>query len=162
MSQSVIKKERVDNHGKNNIGLISKKMLFFLFSILYLFGVDAQNKISAKVDERTELLSTVFRLAEAQEYSDNDFPVYIDKVNEYFTNYKDHKIVSFSQEMRKKYGVAYDAVMSMAVHLKIENGTISLIEDIVSKKIDYRWQEDSIPQFLELLNDFYKETNFHT
>jgi len=141
---------------------LMNKVLFFLFSILYVFGVDAQNiKISAKVDERTELLSIVFRLAEAEEYSGNGFPVYIDKVNEYFTNYKGHKIVSFSQEMRNKYGVAYDAVMNMAVHLKVENGKISLIEDIVSQKIDDRWRADSISRFLELLNDFYKETNFH-
>jgi len=162
MTQNVTKKEKTDNYSKRNTGLISKKILFFLFSVLYVSGVDAQNiKISAKVDERTELLSAVFRLAEAEEYSGNDFPIYIDMVNEYFTKYKDHKVVSFAQEMRNKYGVAYDAVMSMAVHLKIENGKISLIENIVPKKINTRWHEDRIPRFLELLNDFYKETNFH-
>jgi len=120
----------------------------------------AQVSVVPYVDERTELLSVVFRLAEAEEYSENDFPVYIDKVNEYFASYKDHKIVRFSQRMREKYGVSYDAVMSMAVHLKIENGKIALIDNIVPQKIDARWQKDSIPRFLELLNDFYKETNF--
>jgi len=162
MNQNITKTERVNNYDKKSIGLINKKILFFAFSMLYVFCVYAQDlKISAKVDERTELLSIVFRLSEAEEYSGNDFPLYIDKVNEYFTNFKNHKVVSFSQEMRKKYEVAYDAVMSMAVHLKIENEKISLIENIGPKKIDARWQKDSIPRFLELLNDFYKETNFH-
>jgi hypothetical protein len=162
MKQNVKKVKGVYDSGNKNTGLFNKVILFFLSSMLFVFSVDAQEiKISAKVDERTELLSIIFRLAEAEEYSGNDFPVYIDKVNEYFTNYKDHKVVSFSQKMRKKHEVAYDAVMNMAVHLKIENGKISLIENIVQEKIDDRWQKDSIPKFLELLNDFYKETNFH-
>jgi len=70
MNQNATNKERVDNYSKRNTDLINKKILLFLFSMLYVFSVVAQDtKIYAKVDERTELLSVVFRLAEAKEYS---------------------------------------------------------------------------------------------
>lgn len=136
--------------------------MFFLLLMLHILSIKAQNvKISAEVDERTELLSTVFRLAEAREYSENNFPLYIDRVNAHFKKFKGHKVVSYSQIMRKKHGVAYDAVMSMAIHLKIENGVISLMDDIEKENMDDRWTAKSIPIFIELLNDFYKETDFH-
>jgi hypothetical protein len=64
--------------------------------------------------------------------------------------------------MRAKYGIAYDAIMSMAIHLKIENNHISLLENVIDNDIDQRWYQDSIPKFLTLLNDFYIQSHFYS
>jgi hypothetical protein len=156
--------KKVKNLASRNLTIVlyMKKISIYLLSIFYGFCAYSQDfKISAKVDERVELMSIVFRLAEAKEYSENYFPNYIAKVNEYFAVHKDHKIIDFSQKMRENYGIGYDAIMSMAVHLKIENGNIDLLENIDLKAIDNRWEKDSIPKFVALLDNFYKESKFH-
>jgi len=118
-------------------------------------------ELNAKVDERCELLSTVFRLAEAREYMDNRVPVFVDNVVKHFEPYKNHEIVEFSKVLRRDYGVSYDAVMSLAVHLQIENGKISLISNVGENSLESRWHRDSLPRYMELLNDFYTVTKFH-
>jgi hypothetical protein len=118
-------------------------------------------ELNAKVDERCELLSTVFRLADAREYVTHDIPIYVDSLDKYFEPYKNHKIVKYCQTYRKKYGVSYDAPMSLAVHLQIIDGKISLIPNVKENSLDKRWNKKMLPHFLELLNDFYTQTKFH-
>lgn len=117
-------------------------------------------ELKAKVDERCELLSTVFRLAEAKEYVTYEIPIYVDHLKNYFEPYKEHEIVEYSKIFRENFGVGYDAPMSLAVHLQIVDGKISLIPNVKENSLDSRWDRAYLPRFIELLNDFYTITKF--
>ncbi|MDH6356139.1 hypothetical protein M2132_002502, partial [Dysgonomonas sp. PH5-45] len=122
----------------------------------------AQNNqvVKPKVDERMELLSTVFRLAGASEYVANDLKQYTEQVDNYFSPHRNHPIIAYAQEIRKNHGIGYDAVMSFAQQIEID-GTISFIENRVDGSLESRWTDESADTFLKLLNDFYKESRFH-
>lgn len=54
-----------------------------------------------KVDERVELLSIVFRLADCNEYSSKRFKLYTDKIDTHFSAYKNHELIQFIQQIRE-------------------------------------------------------------
>lgn len=116
-------------------------------------------KVEAGVDERVELMSMVFRLAGSSEYNTNFLPVYIGAADTYFAPYKDHEVVSFAGELRSSIGVGYDAPMTLAINLMIENGTVRLREDTSHEEIVKRWN-DEYKRFVVLLDDFYKKSQF--
>lgn len=62
--------------------------------------------------------------------------------------------------LRNKYGISFDAVMSMAIHLDNQNGTFSLIDED-STTLEKRWKNVDKDEFLSYLNNFYKDTKFH-
>jgi hypothetical protein len=126
-----------------------------------VFSQNDKLQVSCTVDERTELMSVVFRLAGAEEYITNDIPVYVSKIDSAFTKFADEPVIKMSQTMRRDFGVGYDAVMSLAINLEIKNGDVSLRSDISTSEIDKRWQCDSISKYINLLNDFYKKTDFN-
>lgn len=139
-----------------------KKITFVAALLVMSSFVFAQKiELKAKVDERCELLSTVFRLAEAKEYVTHEIPIYVDSLDKYFEPYKDHEIVEYTKTFRENFGVGYDAPMSLAVHLQIVGGKISLIPNVKENSLDSRWNIDYLPRFIELLNDFYTITKFH-
>lgn len=139
------------------------KKILFLAAILLVSSLTFAQKIElkAKVDERCELLSVVFRLVEANEYVTHNIPVYVDHVDQYFEAYKEHELIKYCKVFRENYGVGYDAPMSMAVHLQIIDGKISLIPNVKENSLDSRWERSYLPRFIELLNNFYSETRFH-
>lgn len=139
-----------------------KKLVFFTAFLFVSSLIFAQKiELKAKVDERCELLSTVFRLAGAEEYVTHKIPIYVDSIDRYFEPYKNHEIIDYCRTYRENYGVGYDAPMSLAVHLQIIDGKISLIPDVKENSLDSRWNRDYLPRFIELLNDFYTKTKFH-
>jgi hypothetical protein len=139
-----------------------KKVVFLAVFLAVSSFVFAQKiELNARVDERCELLSTVFRLAGAKEYVTQDIPIYVDSLDKYFETYKDHEIVEYTKTFRENFGVGYDAPMSLAVHLQINDGKISLIPNVKENSLDSRWHKDYLPRFIELLNDFYSTTKFH-
>lgn len=119
----------------------------------------SQEKLIPKVDERVEIVSIVFRLAGAKEYSQDYNKKYVADINTYFDAYKNSGIVEFIKENRNKNGLGYDAVMSMALHLSFKNGKFSQIKEKVNS-LDKRWEKVDKKQFVSLLNQFYKNTNF--
>ncbi|MCL2074772.1 MAG: DUF4932 domain-containing protein [Marinilabiliaceae bacterium] len=138
-----------------------KKLAFLaLFLVVSSFFFAQKIELNAKVDERCELLSTVFRLAGAQEYVTQEIPIYVDSLDKYFEPYKDHEIVEYTKTFRENFGVGYDAPMGLAVHLQIVDGKISLIPNVKENSLDSRWNKDYLPRFIELLNDFYTTTQF--
>jgi hypothetical protein len=139
-----------------------KKQIVILVFILLPFAITAQSiSVKPQVDERTELMSVIFRLAGANEYVTNDLPDYVARIDTFFMPYKNHAVIKQVQQLREIAGVGYDAVMSMAVHLNIENEHITLKNPLKENSLEKRWDRDSIPSFLSLLNQFYKESNFH-
>ena len=68
--------------------------------------------------------------------------------------------VQYMKELRNKYGIAYDAVMSMAVHLDNRNGIFSLVEEDIST-LEKRWKKVDKDEFLSYLSSFYRDTKFN-
>jgi len=140
---------------------MKKLIALVVFSVTSLSLFSQKIELKAKVDERCELLSTIFRLAEAKEYTYNMFPAFVDSVSKYFEPYKNHKVIKYCKMYRENYGVSYNAPMDLAAHLQIVGGEISLIPNVKKNSLESRWNRDSLPRFLELLNDFYTTTKFY-
>lgn len=140
---------------------MKRAAILTLFLVVSSFISAQKTELNAKVDERCELLSTVFRLAGAEEYVTQEIPVYVDSLDKYFESYKNHEMIEYGKMYREKYGIGYDAPMSLAVHLQIIDGKISLIPNVKENSLDSRWNKNYLPRFIELLNDFYTTTKFH-
>ena len=94
----------------------------FLFGFLELSvaksrSVPSTQALSARVDERVELLSIVFRLAGNGEYRMDRLPGYSGDIDRYFAPYKSHPVVQMAQALAKENGVGFDAVMAMAIYV---------------------------------------------
>lgn len=137
---------------------MKKILLIFALSIAYLCA-KAQS-IIPQVNENVELMSILSRMAGFTEYHMDMAGQYIKDMDNYFKNNTEHIAVQYMKELRDKYGISYDAVMSMAVHLKKQEGTFSLIEEDTSK-LDDRWTDVDKEKFLSYLNDFYNDTKFN-
>ncbi len=138
------------------------KKIFLFFVCSFLFGnLYSQEIPIPRVDERIELLSTVFRLAGAEEYSNNSFLVYTQKVDEYFAPVKTHELINYISVLRKESNVYYDAVMSFAIATEITDNKIQFKPNAVLDNLHERWRPAESEKFLQLLNQFYTESRFH-
>ncbi|MFC5871811.1 DUF4932 domain-containing protein [Chryseobacterium arachidis] len=137
--------------------IMIKKLLGLSMLVISILSF-SQEKLMPKVDERIEIVSLVFRLAGADEYTQDDNKKYVADINTYFDRHKNSEIVEFIQKNRNK-GLGYDAVISMALHLSFENGKFSLIKE-KENSLDKRWEQVDIRQFVSLLNRFYKQSGF--
>lgn len=133
-----------------------KKILLFAFIALSLQGFAQEKQLngSPKVDKRVELLSIVFRLAGNKEYNATIFIRYTDKVENHFSEYKEHELIMFSRSLRENNGISYDAVVSMAVIL---DDNLNPMIDFSSTLPDKRWTENDANKFIKLLKAFYKD-----
>ncbi|MDR0828879.1 MAG: DUF4932 domain-containing protein [Prevotellaceae bacterium] len=139
-----------------------KKKILLLFSVFNSFLLFSQTIYeNPQVDERVELMSIVFRLAEADEYVLNAIPLYVSEIDKYFGKYKNHSLINYTKTLRNEYGIGYDAVAGFSIFLEIKNKKIKLRQDINLTQLDERWNTDSIPKYIALLNDFYKKTKFN-
>jgi hypothetical protein len=139
-----------------------RKSLFLIVLIFNTTFSFAQKVYETpQVDERVELMSIVFRLAEAKEYVKNNVPLYTNEIDRYFEKYKNLPLIEYTKTLRDEYGVAYDAVAQFSIFLEIKNKKIKFRQDIDLQKLDTRWNRDSIPKYIVLLNDFYKKTKFN-
>jgi hypothetical protein len=130
-----------------------KKILILLLTIITIEKTFGQALIP-QIDQRTEIMSIVFRLAGNPEYNDDDTSKYVADIHSHFDRFKSDSLISFAKSLREKYGVSYDAVMSMAVNLKSRERTFTLKEGWV-QSLDKRWRNESATQFVYLLNAFY-------
>ena len=118
--------------------------------------------VTVAVDPRVELMSVIFRLAGNREYNRCRIPSYDADVEKHFGPFKDHPAVKFAAELKKKNGVSYDAVMTMAIHM---TDTVTLGEkvpfDPKPQAMDDRWNTADAGKFLELARGFVKDTGFN-
>lgn len=134
-------------------------ILITLFCLLHFNCLLSQESfLKSKVDEKIELLGIIYRLAEAQEYSQGVIKSYNDDTDNYFANFKNHNAVLLAKEYRQN-GIGYDAVMSLAINLDIQNSSIDLNDNIYNN-LDKRWNKEMLDRFTEKISDFYKETDF--
>ncbi|MFA7090140.1 MAG: DUF4932 domain-containing protein [Bacteroidales bacterium] len=108
-----------------------------------------------RVDERVELLSIVFRLAGAYEYNDTMYNAYTDLIKAHYEPFKDHPAIDFARQVREYNGVAYDAVMFMAIHLDKDMNPRVPFNDSVP---EIRWGKEDAERFAVLLRDFYEKS----
>jgi len=137
------------------------KKIFLIILCLFSLNVYSQgnNLIEKpKVDERVELLSIVFRLADAKEYSSNRFKLYTEKIDSYFGKYKNHELIQFVKQIRSENGIGFDQVMEMAIHLggapKFKP-LVKLTDSIPS----VNWGKKNTEKFINLLNQFYQDAH---
>ena len=136
-----------------------KKYMVFLVLFISCLYAKAQS-IVPQVNENVELMSILSRMAGFPEYHMDMAGQYIKDMDSYFKDNTDHPAVKYMKELRNKYGISFDAVMSMAVHLDNQNGSLSLIEED-SSTLEKRWKNVDKAEFLSYLNSFYKDTRFH-
>jgi len=112
------------------------------------------------VDERVELMSIVFRLAECDEFSSEKNAMYVQRINAHFGQFKDHPLIAYTKKIRK-YGIGYDAVMQMAIHMDVAPHFSPLI-DFNKTTPEARWGKKRALKFLSLLRKFYQDTDCAT
>ncbi|MBN2183434.1 MAG: DUF4932 domain-containing protein [Sedimentisphaerales bacterium] len=150
---------------------IGKKVLFLL-SLMVLFlpllGMAAAEEkttenrlVEIKVDPRVELISIIFCLARNPEYNHSKFVSYIAAVEDRFGPHREHAVVKLAASLRKKYGVSYDAPMSLTVHLQDANSLqLRLPLEPWPGGLDTRWRPEDVREFLEKARQFTRESKF--
>lgn len=139
-----------------------KRILTFLTLLLVVqLSLFSQNTIPTAFDECVDLVSLVWRLTGAKEYNNCPITPYNQQIEEFFGPYKDHSTIQLARKYRQESGVAYDAIASLATHLKITADGQVVMNDALENHIDSRWTESMQNEFLTSLNDFYTETSFH-
>lgn len=133
-----------------------------LLAYIFVFQIAAA-QIKSQVSECFELVSILFRLADAPEYVNNQNPDYVKDIDSYFAEYKQHELIHFLHDLRKEHGVSFDAAATAAAYLNIENEQVVVRSDADVTQInrsDSRWSEQTFHSFVALLDDFYRDTNF--
>lgn len=142
-----------------------RKMRFrFLLAIVACCGMAARGSaqgLETGTDQRVELMSIIFHLAGSPEYSQGAVPAYEAAVEAHFKPFREHEAVRLARELRRKDGVAYDAVMSLAVHVtNIETLAERVPLDRQGILLDKRWHGGAARQFLEAARRFVAETGY--
>ncbi len=134
-----------------------KKILTLLSIPFFLFACEKKQILEEpKVDNRVELLSIVFRLAESREYNSEIFGLYTAKIKKHFEPYKNHELIGFAKELIKTNHIGFDAVMFMAVYLDENlNPRVDFSDNIPEK----RWGKENADKFVKLLKEFYTDAN---
>ena len=109
-------------------------------------------------DPRIELISILFHLADAPEYSTNKFPAYSSAVDKYFSGMRNHPAVVATRELRQKYRIGYFHPMNLAVHLTMPPALAERTAfDKPGHALGSRWPADATRGYLEQVRVFYKE-----
>jgi len=132
-------------------------MLRVLFSLILALPLLAQPRRIA-VDPRIELFSIVFHLAGNPEYNQCRVTAYCHEVDRYFAPFKNDEAIRLASEFREKYGISFDAVMSMAIHVKDAETLVPL--DGPGARLDARWANVDRARFLEAMRRFVNHSNF--
>ena len=140
---------------------MKKIIILILIALNFHACVQVQEKVLLEqptVDQRVELLSIVFRLAEKQEYSYKKFKLYIDRIDQYFEQYKNHELIQFTKSIISENGIALDGPMWMATHLDDNLNLLTDAKDIWQQ--DPRWAKENVEKFVPLLQKFHKDSKF--
>lgn len=134
-----------------------------LFAAVAVYAMAARmnaQALEAGTDQRVELLSIIFRLAGSPEYSRGAIPGYEAAIDAHFQQFREHEAVRLARELRRKDGVSYDAVMSLAVHVtNIETLAERVPLDRRGILLDARWHGEA-RRFLEAARWFVAETRY--
>ncbi len=116
--------------------------------------------VPVRVDERVELMSIVFRLAGAGEYTmAPGLASYVKEVDAHFGPFKDHAAIKLAARLRAERGIGFDAVASYAVHLRGGPQLEPKIPfDDPKSDLESRWSPEAAAEFLTALQQFADDT----
>lgn len=148
-------------------GVNIKRNFFIVPVILSLFVLDCSlsgssgSRIHIFSDPGIELMSLIFRLAGAKEYSRGCIPSYNKEIDAHFAKFRDHAVVKLAAKLRETDGVAYDAVMSMAIFITDPYNLNERIPfDPRPEGLDKRWTIKNAREFLKAARSFVKESKY--
>lgn len=139
-----------------------KKILITLLALLSVQVCFSQTR--AKVDERFELTSIMFTLAGVPEFCQCRVSSYWEAIQVEMTPYELTEPIHYIRELNQRHGIGYSAVSSTAEMLEIVDGEVRLqprydISEI--GKFSSRWNEALFSKYIDMVNVFYKQSNFH-
>ena len=137
---------------------MNKKTIITALLAILTLGASAQ--IKSEVSETVELMSILSRTAGFQEFSDDLAGQYSKDTEAWFAKYCEHPTVAYYKDIRAKYGIGYERVTNMAVHLDIDKGKVKLVGDRAELG-NSGWQNVDLDEFVKRLNIFYADTRFH-
>jgi hypothetical protein len=115
--------------------------------------------VDVRVDPRVELMSIVFRLAGVSGYTMNNFRSYVSAIESHFGGHREHPAVLLVARLAREHGVAWDAPMSMAVHLT-PAPALAVRMSFDDAVLDARWPRDMALLFVEQLRHFAMVSDF--
>ena len=115
---------------------MKKIILSLTLAIVAVINATAQVKV--EVSETVELMAILSRTAGFEEYNLDVAGQYSKDTEEYFASYRQHPIIAYYQDLRAKYGIGFEKVMNMAIHLDIHNGNVIFLGE-------FRGPADKIP-----------------
>lgn len=140
------------------------KRLLLLFCLgIFCYPLHGAAQLKSTTSEIFELSSIAFRLASAEEYMHCPIPSYVDDIDNYFASYSDHEFIRFIKQIRENYLIGYDAVGSAAANLVVIDGNIAISPDFDKSRIseiDARWEVGVYGKYVDLMNEFFKDTHF--
>ena len=141
-----------------------KQTIIYILCLLALSG-NVKAQIDIVIDEVHELNSIVWRLAGAQEYNQCAVTRYTIAIDSCFNKYKDHPLITYCMELRDTQFLGYDAIATVASFIEKDNDGIDFCHGYAPQSVadtDKRWTAESCQKYVELLDDFYRESHFET
>ena len=127
-------------------------LTLFSLTIPLIFGETTTHKrMKAKFDERIELMSTICHLANYPEYNMGMGGEYINKMDKYFSDYKNHRAVLMLDSLRRKNGFGFDSPMAFAIEIANYLNHIDSPNFIQSS----HEVQMKVPDFKESINEIY-------
>ncbi len=133
--------------------------LFLLLLVLLTVVTSANAQIKVEASEKVELMAILSRTAGFREYCMDMGGQYTKDTEAWFAPYKQHPAVVYMKDLRSKYNIGYDAVMTMAINLETDGKEIMMTGEKLN--LGNRWQNIEIDTFLVHLSQFYADTRFH-
>jgi hypothetical protein len=116
---------------------------------------------AVSVDQRIELFSIIFRLAGNPEYNQCAVPAYDTAITRRFGPYRDHPAVTEARRLRVQRGIAFDAVINVALHVTdVQTLEERVALDAPGLALDARWRPSEMRAFLALARRFVQDTRF--
>jgi Domain of unknown function (DUF4932) len=134
-----------------------------LVSLALAFAAQPKESVAVSVDPRLELLSIVFRLAGNPEFNHpiSNSP-YSRAAAAHFRAFRGHAAIERAKALRADHGVSYDAVASLAMHVKdLPNFAFDANDASYLARLDARWTVERAAEFLGLVRQFRDESKFN-
>jgi len=122
------------------------------------------NTVTVKYLEEIELVSIVAHLAGIDGYVwDNVVTDYIDEIDQAFQPFVSHPAVKFARKKLYSKGFNWHFPVTVALKFHLVDGTIQPDEELVADFDNYylNISRKNEAKFMELLQNFYDDTNFH-
>jgi len=119
------------------------------------------NGLTVRSDPRVELLAIVFRLAGNPEYAGGLVPSFARALQEHFAPHREHPAVLEAKRLREQYGVSFDAVMSMAIHVDgVQAPQPRRAFTEPDPSLERRWKAAEAQAFVDRLRAFVRDAGF--